>query len=67
MRTDVFAKLLAMVLAHEIGHGVGLEHSTVDWGNGDLMRAFPVFGRDVEYYFNGPHAAELARLLLFGA
>lgn len=39
-RTDLFARLLALVIAHEVGHGLGLEHGDA------LMAPSPFF--DVE-------------------
>lgn len=65
-RTALFAKVLAMVLAHEIGHGVGLEHSTQDYGRGDIMKASPIFDIHQMYYFNQPDRDVLAVNLLFG-
>ena len=65
-RLDAFAKLLAVVLAHEIGHGVGLEHSDRDWGPGDVMKAFPQFDRNQYYYFSSDDRAQLAQAMLLG-
>lgn len=65
-RADAFAKLLALVLAHEIAHGLGIEHSTADFGRGDIMKAAPIFDVDEIYYFNAEHQVQLASLIVGG-
>jgi len=65
-RVDLFARLLSMVIAHEVGHGIGLTHSEQDFGVGDIMKETPVFGAHVDYFFSEPARATLATNLLFG-
>jgi len=50
-RVDFLGKLLAVVLAHEVGHGIGLAHSTRDYGFGDIMRP-PPLAIDGDFFFS---------------
>ena len=58
-RAELFGRILGVVLAHEIGHGVGLEHSTSDEGLGDIMKSTPVFDVSIEHYFSEFAAMQL--------
>lgn len=56
---DNYARTLAAVLAHEIAHSLGLNHTSPAGGAGDMMNAILTLGRDVEYAFNPEHWAAL--------
>jgi len=65
---ELVGRLLAVVLAHEVGHGLGLTHSAEYGGPGDIMTGNGVLdARQEEFYFVPEHRALLEENLDFSA
>jgi hypothetical protein len=56
-------RMLGVILAHEVGHGLGLVHSTAFAGSGDIMNGNVLDVGQEDFYFTEEHVGVLRRNL----